>query len=88
MLFNYVLQHIPHCRLKALYHLFGVLDVRSVLLCNQLLHNERLKELNGHLLRKTALVDLQLRSNDDNGTSGVVNSLSEQVLAETSLLTL
>ena len=36
---------------------------------NQLLHNKWLEQLNRHLLRKTALIDLKLRPYDDNGTS-------------------
>ena len=50
--------------------------------------HERLEQLESHLLRETALIHLQLRTNDDNGTSGVVDALTEQVLTETSLLTL
>ena len=63
-----------------------------MLLCsavlNQLLHNEGLEQLECHFLRQTALVDLQVRAYDDNGTAGVVNALAEQVLTETALLAL
>ena len=51
---------------------------------NKLLHNERLEQLDRHLLRKTALIDLKFRSNDDNRASGIVNSFTEKVLTETS----
>ena len=53
----------------------------------QFLHNEGFEQFDGHLLRKTALINLQLRTYDDNGTSGIVNTLTQQVLTETSLLT-
>ena len=54
----------------------------------QLLHNKGLKQLNSHFLRYTALVNLKLRPYYDNGTTGIVNTLSEEVLTETALLTL
>ena len=87
MLFDDILEYIPHLGLQTLYHLLCALDVVSGSVLNKLLHIERLEQLDRHLLRKTALVDLQLRPNDDNGTSGIVNSLTQQVLTETSLLT-
>ena len=55
---------------------------------NELLHNERLEQLYRHLLRKSALVYLHFGTYDDNRTAGVVDSLSEKVLSETSLLSL
>src|SRR5690606_2110810 len=46
------------------------------------------EELQGHLLGQTALVQLQLRTDDDDRTARVVDALTEQVLAETTLLPL
>src|SRR5690606_37284628 len=37
---------------------------------------------------QTALVELELRTDDDDGTTRVVDALTEQVLAETTLLAL
>ena len=54
----------------------------------KLLHDERLEQLERHFLRQTALIDLQVRADDDNRTAGVVNTLAEQVLTETALLAL
>ena len=83
-----IFEDVPYLRIQTVNHLLRVLDVVCLTGLNQLLHHERLEQLEGHLLRNTALIDLQLRSYDDNRTSGVVNSLTEQVLTETSLLTL
>ena len=47
-----------------------------------LLHNEGLEQLDSHFFRKTTLIDLQFRSYDDNGTSGVVHTFSQKVLTE------
>ena len=55
---------------------------------HQALDHERLEELECHDLGQTTLVQSQLRTNHDNGTSGVVHTLAEQVLTETTLLTL
>ena len=52
------------------------------------LHNEGLEQLQSHLLGQAALVHLQLRADNDNGTAGVVNTLAQQVLAEAALLAL
>ena len=82
------LEGVPDLILCALYHLLSLLDVLRGALLNEVVEHERLEQLESHLLRETALIHLQLRANDDNGTSGVVDALTEQVLTETSLLTL
>ena len=41
-----------------------------------------------HLLRQTALVELELRTDDDDRTAGVIDALAEQVLTETAALAL
>ena len=88
MLLDHVLQHIPYAGLQTLHHLLGSLDVMSGTVLHQLLHNEGLEQLDGHLLGQTALIDLQLRSHHDNGTAGIVYTLSKKILTEASLLTL
>ena len=82
------LQAVPDFGLCALDHLTGGLDVVGHALLDQILHDEGLEQLQSHLLGQTALVHLQLRADDDNGTAGVVNTLAQQVLAEAALLAL
>ena len=48
--------------------------------------DERLEQNQCHLLGKAALHEFQFRSDNDNGTSGIVHTLTQQVLAEASLL--
>ena len=86
--FNDILQCIPNLGLALINHLLGGLDVVGNTVCHQLLHNEGPEQLYRHLLGHAALIQLQFRSNDDNGTTGVVNTLTQQVLTETALLTL
>ena len=50
--------------------------------------DERLEEAERHLLGKTALRELELGAYDDDASAGVVDTLAEQVLAETARLAL
>ena len=63
-----------------------IVDVEPLLL--EPVVDERLEELERHLLRKAALVELQLRADDDDRAARVVDALAEQVLAEAALLPL
>ena len=88
MTLDHGLQAVPDLRLCALHHLAGGLDVVGDALLHQILHNKGLEQLQSHLLGQTALIHLQLRADDDNGTAGVVNTLAQQVLTEAALLAL
>ena len=83
MLFDNVFKNIPHLGLKLLYHFLRVFDVMRSSVCNQLLHNKRFKQLDGHLFRQTALINLKFRTNYDNRTSGVIHTFAQKVLTET-----
>ena len=83
-----VVQSVPDLGLALVDHLLGGLDVVGQAVGHQLLHNEGPEELNGHFLGHAALIQLQLRTNHDNGTAGVVNTLAQQVLTEPALLAL
>ena len=88
MLFNDVLKDIPYLRLKTFYHLLGIFNIVRGAVGNQLFHYKRFKQLNRHLFGQTTLIDLQFRSYNDNGTSGIVYTFTKQVLTETSGFTL
>ena len=77
MLFNNVFQYIPYFCLETLYHFLSTLDIMSRTICNQFFHNERFEQLDCHLFRQTTLIDLKLRSDNNNGTSRVVNTLTK-----------
>ena len=89
MLLDDILQSVPDLgeHMRAVDLLLRVLDVGCLLHLNETLDDEGLEQLERHLLRQTALIDLQRRTNDDNGTAGVVNTLTQQVLTEATLLT-
>jgi hypothetical protein len=82
------LEHVPDHWPGPLHHPLGRLDVLGVVEVHQPLHHERLEQLDRHLLRQPALVQLELRADDDDATAGVVDALAEQVLAEPALLAL
>ena len=88
VILDHVGEHIPYGVRCALGEALRALDVVRVAQLNELSHHERLKEFERHLLRNTALVQLELWTNHDHGASGVVNALAEQVLAEATLLPL
>ena len=88
MLFDDFLQHIPHFRLQTFHHFLGALDIVCGIVCHQFFHNKGLEQLDRHLLRKTALVDLQLRPDHDNRTSGIIHTFPKQILTETAGFTL
>ena len=88
VLLDDLLEHVPHLRPGALDHALGALDVLRQRLVDQPLHHERLEQLERHLLRQTALVQAELRTDDDDRAARVVHALAEQVLAEPPLLAL
>ena len=76
MLTDNLFEDIPYLRLKLFNHFLCLLNVMCSSVRNKLFHNERLKQLDRHLLWKTALINLKLRTYNDNGTSGIVNTLT------------
>ena len=87
MILNDDLQRVPNLGAQALDHLARSLDIAGSAGLHEPFHNKRLEKLDRHLLRQTALIHLQLRSDNDNGTAGVVDTFTEKVLTEASLLT-
>ena len=87
MLTNNVIQSVPNLRLNLINLLLCILDAVCLLGFKEALHHEGTEQLQSHFFRQTALVNFQFRSNNDNGTTGIVNTLTEQVLTETTLLT-
>src|SRR5882724_6973495 len=87
MFANHFLENVPNNGLLAFNHFARLLDGGRVTLLFELVVDEGLEEFERHLLRQATLVQLQLRTNNDHGTSRIVNALAKQVLSKTSLLT-
>ena len=87
MILNNSFQDIPDFRFDFFNHTLGSADIMCNALLDQLLHYKGLEQLQRHLLRKTALMQFEFRTYNNNGTAGIVNTLAQQILAETSLFT-
>src|SRR5690349_6644581 len=88
MIFDDFLKDVPNHRILLLYEFFRLLDRGAMTALFQPVINERLEEFERHLLGKTALMQLQLGADNDDRAAGVVDALTEQVLAEAALLAL
>ena len=81
-------EDVPDLGADALDDALGALDVVGEALLDELAHDERLEQLERHLLGQPALVQLELRPDHDDRPARVVDALAEQVLAEPALLAL
>ena len=88
VLLDDLLQDVPHLGPLLLHVLLGRLDRRRDAALLELAEDERLEQLEGHLLGQAALVELEVRADHDDRAAGVVDALAEQVLAEAALLAL
>src|SRR5690606_30955558 len=88
MLTNDFVKDIPDFRTLFLDQLLRLLDRRGEALGVKTSVDERLEELERHLLWQTALVQLQFRTGHDDRATGIVDALAEQVLTEAALLAL
>ena len=86
---NHFLQSIPNLVPRVavtLEHLAGALDVGDDALLLENLEEEGFEQFERHALGESALVQFELRPDDDHRATGVVDALAEQVLTEPSLL--
>ena len=81
-----LVKDIPDFRLFLLDELLGLLDRGRQTLGLEPAIDERLEQLERHLLRQAALMQLELWTNGDHRTAGIVDALAEQILAEAALL--
>ena len=85
MIFDDLFQDVPNDRFLLLHHFLGLLDGGAVPGLLQPVIDKRLEQLQRHFLGKTALVQLELRTNHDHRTPGIVDALAQQVLPEAPL---
>src|SRR5207302_1984649 len=88
MIANDLFEDLVHLGRFLLHDFLGALHRLGDSLLDELVNDERLEELQRHCLRQTALVQLELWTDDDDRTARVVDALAEQVLTETTLLAL
>ena len=88
MILDDFFENVPNHRVLLLDQFLGLLDGGAMAALLEAVIDERLEQLERHLLGKTALVQLQLGTDHDDRTAGVIDALAEQVLAEAALLAL
>ena len=88
MVFDDLFQNVPDNRFLLLDHLFRLLNGRAVAGLLQPVIDKWLEQLQSHLLRQSALVQLELRTDYDDGAARVIHAFAQQVLAESPLLAL
>ena len=82
-----VFEDIPNHGLAAVYNLLRALNGLDNAALDELTDNERLVKFGCHEFGQTAFAHFQFRTYNDNGTGGIVHTLTEEVLTETALLT-
>ena len=88
MVLDDLFEDVPNDRILLLDEFLRLLDGGAMAALFQPVIDERLEQLERHLLRKTALVQLEFGADDDDRTAGVIDALTEQVLTEAALLAL
>src|SRR5438093_5373077 len=81
-------KNVPDLRRLALNHLFRAAHCVHVTEVFQPADNEWLEKHERHLLWQTALVQLQLRTNDNHRAASVIDAFTQEVLAKTAALAL
>jgi len=88
-IFGYHLfQNVPNLFHLFFHHLPSTLDSGNIAFALQLVVDKRFEQLERHLLRDAALVQTEMRPNDNYRTSRVIDTLAKKILAEAALLSL
>src|SRR5688572_5733425 len=77
MSFQYIFQNIPDHRIFSVDDLLRRLNCLYYASFNKLADNKWLEQFSSHVFWKTAFMKFQLRTHDDYGTTGVVDTLTE-----------
>src|SRR5436305_5129143 len=88
LLADHLFEDVPDLRPLLLDHALRRLDRAGEAVELELGVNERLEQFERHLLRQPALMQLQLRADDDHRAARIIDALTEQVMAEPALLAL
>ena len=85
---DHFLQYFPHLRFFSFNEAPSSLHVDSVVVFDELLHDKGTKQLQRHAFRQSALMQLELRANDDNRAARVVHPFAKEVPSKPTLFTL
>src|SRR5918999_2483602 len=82
MFTNNLIENVPNFRAFFFHHLLGAFDSGHIAALFEFVVNERFEQFERHFLRQPALMQPQLRTDDDDRTAGIVDSFAEEVLTE------
>ena len=88
MALHHILEDVPDDRLATVDDFLRRFHRLHDATLDELTDDEWLVKFSCHKFGQTALSHLQFRTHNDNRTGGIVDTLTKEVLAETSLLTL
>src|SRR5580658_7481716 len=88
MVFDDLLKNVPNHRVLLFHQFLSLFDGCAVPALLEPVVDERLEQLERHLLRQTALMQFQLRPDHDHRTARIIHALAEQILPEAPLLAL
>ena len=88
LVFNRLFEDRPHFRCFVFDKTTCSADVVGEFACKQALNDERAEEFEHHVLRQTAFVESEVRTDDDDGATRVVHAFAEEVLTQIAVLTL
>ena len=79
---NHFFQDVPYFGHFLLYQFFGRLNRSRQFALFQFVENKGFEQFQRHFFRQTALVQAQVRTHGNHGTTGVVHAFAQQVLTE------
>src|SRR6476469_6200744 len=86
MLADDFIEHIPHFRSLFFDEALRAFNRRRGATRFERVENKRLKKLQRHLFRQSALIQPEFGANDDDRTAGIIDPLSQEILSEAALL--
>ena len=84
---NHFFQDVPYFGHFLFYQFFGRLHGGGQFALFQFVENKRFEQFQRHFFRQTALVQTQVRTNGNHGTTRIVHPFTQQVLTEATALT-
>ena len=87
MTFHYMFQNLKDNRFLAVNNFLSRFHSLHQSALNEFTDNKRFVQFRRHIFRQTAFVHFQFRTDNNNRTSRIVHTFTEQVLTETTLFT-
>ena len=84
---NNLVESVPNYGLLSVNHTRSGARVGSIFVGKQPRNHERFEELESHEFWQTTFIKLEFRTDDDHGTTRVVDTFTKKVLTEATLLT-